>query len=55
MSKDRRSKKKAKDADRWLSANAPKTADTPCTRCGRLINAADLGQHFHDAHLGGGR
>ena len=59
MSKDSRSKKKARDADRWLSANTPaaRTSDAPgypCPRCG-----SDIGhpaqQVDHNATVHGGR
>jgi hypothetical protein len=53
-----KTKRQAKDADRWVVANAPKPA-TPgmvCTRCGAgLLSASDIPDHNNDVHLAGGR
>lgn len=51
-------RKQAKEADRWVSANAPKprTSDVPgypCPRCGTdLGHPANQGDHNQLAHQG---
>ena len=59
MAKKQSARKRAKESARWEAGHTPKSSPArgyPCTRCSEnLTSVADLSQHHHDAHLGGGR
>ena len=60
MARHNSTRKKSKDSDRWLVANAPKPAPSKpeyaCPRCGDDIGSpSQQAEHSGAVHLGGGR